>query len=111
MPSVNELPLPPATYAVRGPLSLLALLLSCVFLSIGTADACSGQRHMAQGAPDAAPAPQDLVIMPDKDAEAVPFAVWDPDRPAEHSTPFSKLTQPMYVDLHPGDMLYLPSLW
>jgi peptidyl-lysine (3S)-dioxygenase / protease len=52
-----------------------------------------------------------LIIKPDRDAEAVPFAVWDPDRPAEHSTPFSKLTKPIHVDLNAGDMLYLPSLW
>ena len=49
--------------------------------------------------------------MPDTDAEAVPFAVWDPDNPAELSTPFSKLIEPMHVNLNPGDMLYLPSLW
>jgi jumonji domain-containing protein 7 len=52
-----------------------------------------------------------LIIGPDMDAEAVPFAVWDPDKPAENSTPFSKLTKPMHVDLDPGDMFYLPALW
>jgi peptidyl-lysine (3S)-dioxygenase / protease len=66
---------------------------------------------MDQGARQEAHILQGLIIKPDEDAEDVPFAVWDPDRPAEHLTPFSKLSKPMHVDLHPGDMLYLPSLW
>jgi jumonji domain-containing protein 7 len=66
---------------------------------------------MDQDSQQGVEARQSLIVKPDEDAEAVPFAVWDPDRPAEDSTPFSKLTKPMHVDLNPGDMLYLPSLW
>jgi jumonji domain-containing protein 7 len=54
---------------------------------------------------------RDLIIKPEEDAELIPFAVWDPETPTENSTPFSKLAKPMYVELNPGDMLYLPSLW
>lgn len=52
-----------------------------------------------------------MIIKPEEDAELIPFAVWDPETPTENSTPFSKLAKPMYVELNPGDMLYLPSLW
>lgn len=41
----------------------------------------------------------------------VPFATWDPDRPEEHTTPFSRYSQPLRVTLEEGDMLYLPALW
>jgi peptidyl-lysine (3S)-dioxygenase / protease len=66
---------------------------------------------MNQGHQSGVDSSEDLIIVPDTDAEPVPFAVWDPDKPAEHSTPFSQLTKPMHVDLDPGDMLYLPALW
>lgn len=42
---------------------------------------------------------------------AVPFAIWDPDRPDENATPYSKLVEPMRVTLQQGDMLYLPAMW
>lgn len=45
------------------------------------------------------------------DRETVPFAIWDPDRPDENATPYSKLVEPMRVTLHQGDMLYLPAMW
>ncbi|KAG9506170.1 hypothetical protein J7337_003151 [Fusarium musae] len=43
--------------------------------------------------------------------EAVPFAIWDPDRPEQNATKFSHLAQPLRVTLNPGDMLYLPAMW
>ena len=72
---------------------------------------CFEQRKMNQGHQPGVDSSEGFIIAPDTDAEAVPFAVWDPDKPAENSTPFSKLTKPMHVDLDPGDMLYLPALW
>lgn len=47
----------------------------------------------------------------DSDAEAVPFAIWDPDRPEGNATGFSYLARPLRVTLNPGDMLYLPAMW
>jgi jumonji domain-containing protein 7 len=47
----------------------------------------------------------------DSDDEAVPFAIWDPDRPEENTTGFSRLARPLRVTLNPGDMLYLPAMW
>ncbi|KAM0251037.1 hypothetical protein ACHAP5_001917 [Fusarium lateritium] len=47
----------------------------------------------------------------DSDDEAVPFAIWDPDRPEENATRFSHLARPLRVTLNPGDMLYLPAMW
>ncbi|KAI2643704.1 phospholipase A2 [Xylaria nigripes] len=41
----------------------------------------------------------------------VPFAIWDPDKPDVHATPYSHLAEPMRVSLDPGDMLYLPAMW
>ncbi|KAH6845443.1 cupin-like domain-containing protein [Chaetomium sp. MPI-CAGE-AT-0009] len=52
-----------------------------------------------------------LRLVLEEGAEPVPFATWDPDRPAENATPYSRLVQPMRVTLEPGDMLYLPCLW
>ncbi|KAK2602042.1 hypothetical protein N8I77_008613 [Diaporthe amygdali] len=45
------------------------------------------------------------------EADSVPFAIWDPDRPDENATPYSKLAEPMRVTLQKGDMLYLPAMW
>lgn len=45
------------------------------------------------------------------ETDSVPFAIWDPDRPDEDATPYSKLAEPMCVTLHQGDMLYLPAMW
>ncbi|KAK3327919.1 cupin-like domain-containing protein [Cercophora scortea] len=47
----------------------------------------------------------------ENDGETVPFAIWDPDRPAENATEYSHLAEPMRVTLEPGDMLYLPCMW
>ncbi|TLS29576.1 hypothetical protein PpBr36_01564 [Pyricularia pennisetigena] len=47
----------------------------------------------------------------DGDNAAVPFAIWDVDRPDEQATPYSKLARPMRVTLEPGDMMYLPAMW
>ncbi|KAF5673217.1 phospholipase [Fusarium circinatum] len=47
----------------------------------------------------------------DPDDEAVPFAIWDPDKPEQNATKFSHLARPLRVTLNPGDMLYLPSMW
>lgn len=43
--------------------------------------------------------------------DRVPFATWDPDRPDENATKYSKLVEPMRVTLDKGDMLYLPAMW
>lgn len=43
--------------------------------------------------------------------ETVPFAVWNPDKPNEQQTRFTHLSRPLRVDLNPGDLLYLPTLW
>lgn len=72
---------------------------------------CFEQQKINQGHQPGVDSSEGLIIAPDTDAEAIPFAVWDPDKPAENSTPLSKLTKPMQVDLDPGDMLYLPALW
>ncbi|KAK3685616.1 cupin-like domain-containing protein [Podospora appendiculata] len=45
------------------------------------------------------------------DGETVPFAIWDPDRPADNTTTYSHLAEPVRVTLEPGDMLYLPCMW
>jgi len=43
--------------------------------------------------------------------EHVPFATWDPDRPAENAGLHAKSVQPVRVTLEKGDMLYLPAMW
>ena len=42
---------------------------------------------------------------------SVPCAIWDPDRPEENPTQFSKLSRPLRVRIGPGDTLYLPACW
>ena len=60
---------------------------------------------------------EDLIVKIDEaEGEAcegayVPFATWDPDKPLEHATPFSKDSRPLRLTLDEGDMLYLPALW
>ena len=55
------------------------------------------------------------MIEPDNEDEEekiyIPCALWDPDDPDTHRNKFSELSKPLRVDLRPGDMLYLPSLW
>lgn len=57
----------------------------------------------------------DLVLQMEKDADNVPFALWNPDSthdtPHDHLTKYSHLAEPMRVTLYPGDMLYLPAMW
>lgn len=55
----------------------------------------------------------DLVMdsQDNQDDGNIPFATWDPDRPDQHTTPYSKLAEPMRVTLEEGDMLYLPAMW
>ncbi|KAF3770712.1 hypothetical protein M406DRAFT_320480 [Cryphonectria parasitica EP155] len=53
----------------------------------------------------------DPALSPGEEAEFVTFAIWDPDRPAENPTPYSKLAEPIRVTLEKGDMLYLPAMW
>ncbi|KAK4137903.1 Clavaminate synthase-like protein [Trichocladium antarcticum] len=52
-----------------------------------------------------------LALVVEEGEEAVPFATWDPDRPGENETEYSRLARPMRVTLEEGDMLYLPALW
>ncbi|KAK3501676.1 cupin-like domain-containing protein [Neurospora crassa] len=57
-----------------------------------------------------------LELVMEKDSETgekvtVPFAIWDPDKPEENATGYSKLAEPMRVTLEEGDMLYLPAMW
>jgi len=52
-----------------------------------------------------------LRVTLDTDAEPIPCAIWDPDKPLENRNCYSSLSKPIRVDLHPGDMLYLPALW
>ncbi|KAF2123044.1 phospholipase A2 [Lophiotrema nucula] len=53
----------------------------------------------------------DLEISIEDNAEYVPFATWDPDKPLHNATPYSPLAQPLRVTLDEGDILYLPALW
>jgi jumonji domain-containing protein 7 len=52
-----------------------------------------------------------LELVVEEGEEDVPFAIWDPDRPEENKTEYSRLARPMLVTLEKGDMLYLPALW
>ncbi|KAI8659318.1 TRNA wybutosine-synthesizing protein 4 [Fusarium sp. Ph1] len=52
-----------------------------------------------------------LQLVMDSDDEAVPFAIWDPEKPGQNATQFSHLAKPLRVTLNPGDMLYLPAMW
>lgn len=58
---------------------------------------------------DVATVPLDVVE--DGDGSRIPFAVWDPDVPAENATAYSHLSRPLRVTLDEGDMLYLPAMW
>lgn len=46
-----------------------------------------------------------------EDGDHIPFAIWDPDHPAERATKYSHLARPLRVTLEPGDMFYLPAMW
>ena len=53
----------------------------------------------------------DWSIRPDVPRSKVPVPLWDPDRPKENVTEFSKLSKPYRVRLGEGDLLYLPACW
>lgn len=57
----------------------------------------------------------DLVVQADESVDGedttVHWALWDPDEPAKHATPYSHLIEPLRVTLEEGDLLYLPALW
>ncbi|KAL2023935.1 hypothetical protein VTK56DRAFT_712 [Thermocarpiscus australiensis] len=52
-----------------------------------------------------------LELVVEDGEDEVPVAVWDPDRPGENATRYSRLARPMRVTLNAGDMLYLPCMW
>ena len=52
-----------------------------------------------------------MTVLPDEPKETVPFPTWDPDKPDENETPFSRLSRPLRIRLDAGDLLYLPALW
>ena len=54
---------------------------------------------------------QQLVLLPEHPQRAVPFPIWDPDKPEQDQTLFSCLGRPLRVTLNPSDLLYLPALW
>ncbi|KAL8660520.1 MAG: hypothetical protein Q9202_006475 [Teloschistes flavicans] len=43
--------------------------------------------------------------------DKVPWPIWDPDKPDINQTALSYLSRPLRVELAPGDLLYLPTLW
>ncbi len=88
-PCVNEVFLPPATFHRRPSQQSLDLRL----------DDDGGGDGRGEDAGAAAT------------AGAVPFPIWDPDRPDVNATPYSHLARPMRLTLEPGDMLYLPAMW
>lgn len=53
----------------------------------------------------------DWLIKPDSPPLEVPVPLWDPDRPEENTTEFSKLCKPYRLRLNEGDLLYLPACW
>jgi len=57
------------------------------------------------------PSKEEMVIVPDKPGDVIPFATWDPDNPKEEESPFSCLSRPIRLRLDAGDLLYLPALW
>jgi jumonji domain-containing protein 7 len=52
-----------------------------------------------------------LEIQPQPETDAIPVAVWDPEAPERHRTPYSQFSRPLRVTLEAGDMLYLPAQW
>ena len=62
-------------------------------------------------APSTSSGDSELGVQLDDKAEPVPVAIWDPDMPEKHSTPYSHQARPLRVTLNEGDMLYLPAMW
>ena len=52
-----------------------------------------------------------LEIQPQPETEPIPVAVWDPEAPEHHRTPYSQFSRPLRVTLEAGDMMYLPAQW
>ena len=51
-------------------------------------------------------------IVPDDPASDVPFwPTLDPDDPEKRPSKYWKYCKPLRVELHPGEMLYLPAMW
>lgn len=51
-------------------------------------------------------------IVPDDPRSDVPFwPTLDPDNPQFRPSPFWKYCKPLRVDVHPGEILYLPAMW
>lgn len=60
------------------------------------------------------PAADDKVMLEaclNKDGEASPVTMWDPDLPDDRATKYSKYARPLKVTLNEGDMMYLPAMW
>jgi jumonji domain-containing protein 7 len=54
---------------------------------------------------------EDLHMHIDEPEQYIPLPTWDPDRPGENTTEYSKYARPLRVTVNEGDMLYLPALW
>lgn len=52
-----------------------------------------------------------LVLEPQEGQDAVPVAVWDPEKPELRRSEYSHLSKPVKITLEAGDMLYLPAMW
>ncbi|KAL2260455.1 hypothetical protein VTK26DRAFT_5524 [Humicola hyalothermophila] len=100
-PCVNERLLRGAVYVRRAPASS-----SSSSSSSGSGDGGDGDEET-----DGRKAKLELVVEEGEQENEVPFAIWDPDKPGENETAYSKLAKPMRVTLNPGDMLYLPCMW
>lgn len=44
------------------------------------------------------------------DLEPSPVPIWDPEKPEERATAYSKYARPLRVTLYEGDMMYLPAM-
>lgn len=53
----------------------------------------------------------DLHIQIDEPEAYIPLPTWDPDRPEENTTEYSKYARSLSVTVNAGDILYLPALW
>ena len=61
--------------------------------------------------PEPSDTDSNLQIQLDQPAEMVPVPTWDPEKPDERATAYSRFAEPMQVTLNEGDLLYLPALW
>jgi jumonji domain-containing protein 7 len=79
---------------------------------------CVNELELAQYryAPSANPSSTDekstsLEIQHQPSTDPIPVAVWDPESPEHHRTPYSQFSRPLRVTLEAGDMMYLPAQW